>query len=282
MFNRPDTHEREVTVKIWQLLTCAALTSAFSVTLPAQQAPSGFHSVACIKVKPENNSEFRKWAAGDVHKYAQSRVDSGALAAWFMLRAVIPAGRSAECDYVIVSIYPGIPQEPMGLDELDAALKKAGIAMSAQQYVDRRSALTTLISNDMFQNVETVGKNKKGLYFRVNYMKVADADEDDYFAYEKKVWKPLAEEMAKDGTMAGWSLNRRFLPDGSEQPYQAVTVDVYPTWESVFKDDAHFADRWHKVHPDLELGTTFERYGKLRSVTKSHLYVVQDLVESSK
>jgi hypothetical protein len=269
-------------MKIRQLLTCAAVAAAFSVTLPAQQAPSGFHSVACIKVKAENNTEFRKWMAGDVHKYVQSRVDSGALAQWMMLRAVIPAGRSAECDYVIVSIYPGIPPEPMGLDELDAALKKAGIATSAQQYVDRRNALTTLISNDMFQNMEFVGRSKKGVYFKVNYMKVAGADAEDYFAFEKKVWKPLAEEMAKDGTMAGWSLNRRFLPDGSEQPYQAVTVDIFPTWESIYKDDVHFVDRWHKVHPDMELGTTFERYEKLRSLTKSQLYVVQDLIESAK
>jgi len=28
-------------------------------------------------------------------------------------------------------------------------------------------------------------------------------------------------------------------------------------------------DRWHKVHPDMELGTTFERYEKLRSLKQS-------------
>jgi hypothetical protein len=269
-------------MKASHLFASAAIAAAFSATLLAQQAPSGYHSVACIKVKPENNTEFRKWAAEDVHKYAQSRVDSGAYSQWLMLRAVIPAGKSAECDYLIVSMYPGIPPAPLGLEELDAALKRAGITVSAQPYVDRRNSLTTLISNDMFQNEGYVGGFKKGDYFVVNYMKVSDENIDDYLAWEKKVWKPIAEAMAKDGVRTGWSLNRRVLPGGSEQPFQAVTVDVFPNWESIYKDDAQFVDRWHKVHPDMELGTTFERYEKLRSLIKSDLYVVQDLIQSTK
>jgi hypothetical protein len=61
-----------------------------------------------------------------------------------------------------------------------------------------------------------------------------------------------------------------------------VTVDVFPSWESIYKDDAQFVDRWHKVHPDLELGTTFEKYEKLRSLSMSQLYVVQDLIQAKK
>jgi hypothetical protein len=269
-------------MKSSRLFACVALVAVLSATLFAQQAPSGYHSVACIKVKPENNTEFRKWAAEDVHKFAQSRVDAGAYSSWFILRSVIPAGRSAECDYVIVSMYPGIPPQPMGLEELDGALKKAGITVTAQQYVDRRNSLTTLISNNMFQNQGYVGAFKKGDYFVVNYMKVSAENMDDYLAWEKKVWKPLAEAMAKDGVRTGWSLNTRVLPGGSEQPYQAVTVDVFPTWESIYKDDTQFVDRWRKVHPDMELGTTFEHYEKLRSLTMSQLYVIQDLIQSTK
>ncbi|MGA9586909.1 MAG: hypothetical protein WBQ95_16350, partial [Terracidiphilus sp.] len=255
---------------------------ALSATLFAQQAPSGYHRVACVKIKPDKGSEFRKWLADDLHKYAQSRVDAGALSSWMVLRSEIPTGESAECDYLFVSMYPGIPSEPMGMEDLGAALKKAGMAMSAQEYVDRRSSLTTLISNDMFQNEGYVGSFKKGDYLVVNYMKVSDDNMDDYLAWEKKVWKPLAEAMAKDGVRTGWSLNRRVLPGGSEQPFQAVTVDVFPTWESIYKDDSQFVDRWHKVHPDMELGTTFERYEKLRSMVKSDLYTVQDLIQSAK
>jgi hypothetical protein len=269
-------------MKVSRLFASVALVAAFSATLFAQQPPSGYHSVACIKVKRENNTEFRKWIAEDGRKYAQSRVDAGAYSSWMILRSVIPAGESAECDYVVVTMYPGIPPAPMGLEELDAALKKAGMTVSAQQYVDRRNSLTTLVSNDMFQNQGYVGTFKKGDYFVVNYMKVSDDNLDDYFAWETKVWKPLAEAMAKDGVRTSWSLNRRILPGGSDQAYQAVTVDVFPTWESIYKDDTQFVERWHKVHPDMELGTTFEKYEKLRSLAKSQLYVVQDLIQSTK
>jgi hypothetical protein len=269
-------------MKVPRLFASVALVAAFSATLPAQQAPTGYHTVACLKVKPESNTEFRKWAAEDLHKYAQSRVDGGAISQWFILRSVLPSGQSAECDYLTVSMYPGIPPQPLGLEELGAALKKAGMSMSAQQYVDRRNSLTTLVSNNMYQNQSYVGAFKKGDYFVVNYMKVSGDNMDDYLAWEKKVWKPLAEAMAKDGVRTGWSLNTRVLPGGSEQPFQAVTVDVFPTWESIYKDDPQFVERFHKVHPDMELGTTFERYEKLRTLTTSQLYVVQDLIQATK
>ena len=57
-------------------LLSVAFAAAFSATLLAQQAPSGYHSVACIKVKPENASEFRKWAAEDAARVCpgQSRL----------------------------------------------------------------------------------------------------------------------------------------------------------------------------------------------------------------
>ena len=55
--------------------------------------------------------------------------------------------------------------------------------------------MVTLISNDMFRTIAAVGSPKKGDYFIVNYMKVTNMD--DYLAYEKKVWLPFAEKLAR-------------------------------------------------------------------------------------
>jgi hypothetical protein len=277
----PESQAREVLVKVPRLLVCIALTAAFSATLIAQQAPTGYHSVACIKVKPENNTEFRKWAAADVHKLAQSRVDGGAVSSWIVLRSVIPTGVSAECDYVIVTMYPGNPPQPMGLEELDAALKKAGITATAQQYVDRRASLSTLISNNMFQNQASVGSFKKGDYFVVNYMKATNMA--DYVAWEKKAWQPMAEALAKENSRSGWSLNTLVFPGGTDVKFNAVTVDVYPTWDSIFSGDfQHFRDLWTKTHPEMDFGTTFEQYDKLRHQGDVDIFVVQDYITSSK
>ena len=197
-----------------------------------------------------------------------------------LLRSVIPSGASAECDYLVVSMYPGIPPHPMGLDELDAALKKAGIAMTGQQYVDRRNSLTTLISSDLFQNIAFVGASKKGDYFVVNYMKATNLY--DYVAWEKKTWMPVAEAMAKEGTRSGWSLNTMVYPGGTDVKFNAVTVDVYPTWDSIFNSESNFYELWRKVHPDMEVGTTFEQYDKLRHQGDVDIFVLLDTVTSSK
>jgi len=120
----------------------AALVAAFSASLAAQQAPSGYHTVACIKVKPGKDAEYRKWATDDLHKLQQAVADSGRITTWMLLRSVMPQGSSAACDYLSISVFPGAPPTPMGLDSMGSALKKAGLTMSAQEYVDRRSSLT--------------------------------------------------------------------------------------------------------------------------------------------
>lgn len=270
-------------MKIVRSLFSVAIAAAFSATLLAQQSPTGYHSVACIKVKPGQYDAFHKWAAGEGHKVAQAEVDSGELSTGLLLRSVIPTGGSAECDYLAVAEYPGLPPKPDGMSNLSAALKKAGLTISAQEYVDRRSALTTLVSDNMFQNVASVGTGKKGDYFLVNYMKLADpSDMDAYIAYEKKVWQPLAEQMAKDGGRSGWSLNVQVLPRGSDLAYDAVTVDVYPTWDAVFQPDTQFAELFKKVHPDMDLGTTMETYGRMRTIVTTELYSVEDVVTPAK
>jgi hypothetical protein len=265
---------------IWTVLVAVAFCIPASAQMQ-QEGQVGFHTVACLKVKPEKNSEFRSWAASDLHKYAQSRVDTGALSAWFLLRSVQPQGASAECDYLTISIYPGAPLEPLSPEALGDALKKAGLTMSAQQFMDRRDSLTTLISNSLFQNRAIVGQPlKKGNYLVVNYMKAANVD--DWVAFEKKVWQPVAEALVKDGREAGWSVNVQVLPGGSELKFQGVTVDIYPSWNDVFKEDPQSVDRFRKVHPDRELSTTFEQFQKLRTTVALQLLTAVDAVTPTK
>ena len=266
-------------MKISRTLLGVALVAASAVSVVAQQAPSGYHRVACYKVKPEKVADYRKWVQQDVHKLQQSLIDSGTLSTWYLLRAVIPTGESAQCDYLSVIMFPGAPPAPMGLTELGAALKKAGMTTTAQDYVDRRNSLTELVSNNLFQNQVFVGSVKKGDYFMVNYMKVPNTT--DWLAYEKKTWQPLAESMAKDGIKSGWSVNLQVLPSGSDLKFNAVTVDVYPSWDSIYKN-FDFAGHFKKAHPDLEIGTTMEEFAKLRTILSTDLYVLDDVATSAK
>jgi hypothetical protein len=274
--------KEEVEMKIPRMFACAAVAAALSAALPSQQAPSGFHTVNCVKIKSDKISEYRKWGAEEFHKFAQGRVDSGAVSTYYRLRAVMPAGSSAECDYVTVWMYPAAPPAPLGTDELGAALKKAGLNMSAQEFMDRRDSMSTLVSNSMFQNQFAVGQAKTGDYMEVSYMKAANVDA--WVAFEKNVWKPLAEQMIKDGMQSGWSVNVQMMPLGTDVPYQGVTVDVYSSWDAVFKAvvDPAFLDRFKKVHPDMDPDKTFAGMEKVRSQSWTRLFVIEDMISAAK
>ncbi|MGO9339317.1 MAG: hypothetical protein ACLPY1_17615 [Terracidiphilus sp.] len=267
-------------MKLIRSLFVVAVAAALSASLIAQQAPTGYHNVACIKVKPEKTAEFRKFFEDDVRKVQQARADSGAISTWILVRSIAPQGASAECDYLSISTYPGVPPKPLSLDELGAVIKRAGLTMSAQEYVDRRTSLTELVSNNLFQNRIFVGTMKKGDYLMANYMKVANID--DWLAYEKKVWQPIAESMVQAGHSSGWSVNVQVLPGGADLPFDAVTVDVYPSWDALFAVESHYNEHFKKTHPDMEMGTTMEQFQKLRTILSSELMVIDDMVTAAK
>jgi len=246
----------------------------------AQTPNSGFHSVACFKVKPDRMAEFHKFAAEEMHKVAQGRIGDGEITAFYLLRSVAPQGQAADCDYVVVTIFPGLPHM-FGPEHLAAAIRKAGASFTPEDYMAHRNAVAQIVTVSIFQNLAAVGKPKQGDYFQVNYMKVTDDNFDDWIAYEKKVWKPLAEALVKDGKESGWSLNVQRMPTGSETPYQAVTVDIFPTMDAVFDDDPKFAERFHSVHPDRELGTTFQQFERLRVRAQVRLFLLEDYVSSN-
>jgi hypothetical protein len=173
-------------------------------------------------------------------------------------------------------VFPGTPPEPTSaLDKLEATLKKAGLTMSAQEFMDHRTSLTDLISNDLFQNQISVGTTKKGDYLIVNSMKVSNIG--DWLKLEKEVWQPIAESMVKAGVQSGWSVNELVLPGGADLPIDAVTVDIYPSWDAVFTGRSHVKEHFQKAHPDMEFGTTMERIDNVRTIVSRNLFTVADM-----
>jgi hypothetical protein len=267
-------------MNISRSLVGAALAAALSLSLCAQTPPSGYHSVACFKVKADKGADFHKFISDESHKVAQGRVDSGSITTWYLLRSVLSQGTATECDYLIVAMFPGAPHL-LGTEQLSAAIKKAGMSIAPEDYVDHRNAVSTLVSVGIFQNAALVGGvAKKGDYFRVNYMKAPNVG--DWVAYEKKVWQPFAESLAKSGAISGWSVNVRVLPGGADQPYQGVAVDVFPSLDAVFAGGAGFAEAFRKAHPDMEIGTTMEQFDRLRTIQDIQLFELEDVVTSVK
>lgn len=261
------------------MLSGVALAATLSLTITAQQPPSGYHSVACIKVKPGKVAEYQKWTSDSVHKLQQANADSGRISAWYLVSSVMPQGNAAMCDYYSVSFYPGSPPAPMGRGELEVALKKASTGMSAQAYIEKRTSLTDLVSLELWQTHIAVGTVKKGDYLYLNRMKVPKLEE--WIETEKKIWQPMAEQWVKDGGMHGWSLNVAVIPGGSELKYQATTVDVFPSWDAAMKYGNDIAATFKKVHAGMDMEHTFE-YLKMRDLAVQDLLTVEDVVTPAK
>lgn len=268
-------------MKISRSLRGAVLAVALSSTLFAQTPQTGYHTVGCFKVRPNKAAELRKFLGEEAHKLAQGRVDDGELTTWYLLRAVVPQGREAECDYIAVAFFPGTPNV-LGTQELSAAIKRSGISITPEDYINQRDAVATLVSFSVFQNVASAGSPKKGDYFRVEYMKTANRD--DFVAYEKRVWQPVNETLIKDGIETGWSVNTRVLPGGADQPFQAVVTVVFPSMDAVFSYYSKIGNEFRKAHPDMEVGTTLEQFDKfmeqfekVRTIQNIQLYQLEDM-----
>ena len=265
-------------MKILKLLGGAALVAAFSVSLTAQQEPSGFHRVACIKVAPQNNDAFRKFVNDEAVKVEQAEIKAGVISGWLLLRSVIPTGQSAQCDYLSISMIPGYPaQHPNALAD---AIKQTGLRMTADEFTSKRDSLTTLVSNDLFQTRAMVGGIKQGDYLEVLYQQTPN--QQAWLANEVKVWKSIAESMLKDGTRTGWFAVFRMLPAGSSMKYNAINVDVFPSLEAVFKGDPQFESRWKTAHPDLDMTATLQGLAKFRTTENEELYTVVEALSPAK
>ena len=271
-------------MKILGLFASVAVAAAVSGLGTAQQpAPGPYYLVNCVKVKPGKDADFGKWAADTLHKFAQARVDSGVLTTWLLVRAVLPQGTENQCDYQVLLFYPGIPPKPMEADEMDALMKKAGVALTAEQYAQGRNAVSDLATSGMFQVVVNTGSVQKGDYLSLNYLKLKEPAAQNYQKWidqETKAWKPMSEFLIKEGITRGWSVDVRTIPDGAGLGFDGLTVDVYPSWEAYFRltSDPKFPEYWKKVHPDMELDATFAEYDKYRTVMREELWVVEDMV----
>jgi hypothetical protein len=255
------------------------VAATLPLTLPAQQVPNGYHTVTCIKLKPGKTfADYRHWVAAGPHKLQQANADSGRISAWYLLGYVMPAGTSAACDFVNVSI-PGSPPAPPGARGAERRPKEAEITMGAKEYVDQRSSMADLVFAELWQNWNAVGTLQNGDYVVLNHMKVPNVG--DWVAYEKKMWQPFAEAMVKDGVMHGWFLNTPVYPGGSDLKYQAATVDVYPSWDALFKDNG-FAERFKKVHPGADMNQTLASFEKVRTIGSTELLSVEDVVVPAK
>ena len=250
----------------------AVLTTA---GLTAQTQPRYYQTVACVKVTPEKSTEFRQFVNDTSKKVAESRVKAGEIMSWSLLRSVMPAGAEARCDFEISTFYEGAPPKPASTEDMGKSLEKAGVKMTAAQYYAKRDSLSHLVALEMWRPMARVGQPEKGQYVLLNHMAVHEAAE--YYKFEREIWQPLAQEYVKEGSQSGWMFGVLMFPGGTDVKYRAVSADIYPSWDAVFKSQ-NAQEAFKKAHPDKDYQQTMGGMSKLRDLAQRDLLVIEERV----
>jgi hypothetical protein len=253
-----------------------ASAGSLAVGLNAQQPTPNYLVTHCVKVAPGKSAEFRQFQIDTAKKMAEARVKAGEIVSWTFSRSILPAGDEARCDYTIAEAYEGASPRPIiDMAGLASWLDRAGVKMTAAQWVAKRDSLSHRVAMEMWRPRERVGKVEKGNYYFLNHMRVHDAAE--YTKFEAEVWCPLAEEWIKEGSQSGWRTFTLLLPAGTDAKYTALSVDIYPTWEAVFKT-RNVQETFAKVHPGKDYTQVMGGLTKLRDLAQRDLMYVEEVM----
>jgi hypothetical protein len=234
----------------------------------------------CIKVAPGKGAEYEAFLRDVTLPLARARADAGEFA-WFAAESgVVPAGSSAPCDYRMVYGYKGLPPEVPSKDALAAALKRAKLNLSVDEMVAKRSALTQLVSVDIWSHIDGIGPlMEKDSYVRLNHYKVKYGEFGEWTRLETTYWKAIMDAWLKAGGKGSWSVNGLTMPSGDSTPYNGLTVDVFSDWSSLMRS-VPVTDLWPKVHPNATFNDLFDRLERVRSVHDVEVYKTIEVVRA--
>ena len=259
---------------------CLLMFGPAAFTQQPQQQPPTVRDY-CVKVPPGKSADFETFAKEVAVPLNQSRADNGDFEWYLVARSVIPAGSSAKCDYRVVYGYKGLPPETPSPEQTDAALKRAKLNMTAKDLAAKRDAVSQLVDVEIWYGIDSVGAGaEKGGYVRLNHYNVKPGASEDWQRLETTYWKPLVQEYNKGGGKDFWAVYGLLMPQGDNLPYNAMTVDGFPDWNSVVQESSLFS-LWRKVHPNTEATDIFDRLDRVRSRANIEVYKVIERVTAS-
>jgi hypothetical protein len=267
-------------MKLGVLRFALPVIGLLAAPVQAQQPTPAVYTqtLSYVKVIPGKAAEYEQLVSETSRKVAQVRANSGEIISWTLLRAVMPAGQEARADYIISTMSEGAPPAPTTRAAFEESLKKAGSTVNAAEYYEKRRAISNLVATEMWRPQLRVGAPEKGHYVMLNYMKVKDATA--YSAFERDMWRPLAEAWLKQGAMSGWIYATKMMPSGTETPYTAYSADMFPTWKAAFAT-RNTQETFEKVHAGKKYQDAADSMTKLRDLARRELWVVVDRVQKS-
>lgn len=227
----------------------------------------------CLKVADDKAAEFESLVRDVGIPVEKGRAAAGKTQGYDVLRAVVPAGAAARCDYLVLFRYGMLP-EAVPADGLDEELKRAGLATTAQQVLQTWRALSDLVSLEWWWFAERVGPAwPKGSYATINFWKTQSDGFENFLAVERQYWKPIAEALLESGKKESWDLVWVWAPfrrDG----YQGLTIDTDHDWATMVQGWSAVEEAWKKKFPGLTFAQAEAHKQSVRTPSHTEIYRV--------
>jgi hypothetical protein len=135
----------------------------------------------------------------------------------------------------------------------------------------RRTLLTALLVAAAFLTGGWVAlQNAPPAVVSIHYMKTAPGGEAAYEAIETGTWKPIHEARQQAGALRDWVFYRVQYPQGTEAPYNYVTVNVYDSWADY---DQQELERWvGEIHPGRTLDELIAEADAARDYVRGEIW----------
>lgn len=227
----------------------------------------------CLKVADDKASEFESMVRDVGIPVEKGRAAGGRTKGFDLLRAVVPMGAAARCDYIALFHYGMLP-EAVPADGLEEDLKRAGLTTTAQQVLQNWNALTDLASLEWWWFAERIGPAwPKGSYATINFWKTRSDGFEDFLMVERRYWRPIAEALLRSGKKESWDLVWIWAPfrrDG----YQGLTINTDHDWATMLQPWSAVEDAWQKEFPGLTFTQAEAHKQGVRTQSHTEVYKV--------
>ena len=252
--------------------------NAWAQTPPLTPPP--FLMVQYNKVAPEHAAAFEDAVKTQLAKVMQVRANEGAVTLWASSKMLFPAGSDAKYNYVLATVYKGVPPLEPVAPEVEKDWAKAGLKRAA--FVERMHALgAVVVKREIWRGLETVGPFEAGDLIRIDAKKVTVAR--DYVDMERNVYKAVWSERIKQGAMKSWALFAVQLPGGEDRPYSFVTVQGFKDEQQMLGPASiPYSATWKSVYPNRDVYDVQKKIAAVSHTTTVDVAKVQVVVTAPK
>jgi hypothetical protein len=239
-----------------------------------QNDPALYALVEFMKVKPGNESRYLDVEKNIWKPLHLARAKQGNIVGWFLYQVRF-TGTDDCYNYVTVTLFDNFAKIEDPWKNIDPAkiLPGKDLDKAWQETGESRD----LVSSSLITRQASVyreGGPGDFKYLEVDYMKVDQGKEDEYWDVETNIWKPVHNEFIKAGSRVGWSLWGRNFPSGAGLDYQYVTVNYFSDFSKISAADYNAA--FNKVHTGKDIDAMMKRTNASRVLAKSELWEVID------